>query len=169
MALLSTFLEWDPCKLQLHQTCVLPTPYPSIFHSPKNPLNVKNGIRVYTYGKADKSLVENLKENKHTSCHCQLSDIWNMWTVTFESIANTFTVWVELGRRMLYIPLSVTPDRRISAQSRKASSFPFGRLEISEKKTNKRKKTKHALHMTTFWFLHTNPSIHTWDLFFPVF
>lgn len=55
---------------------------------------------------------------------------------------------------MLYIPLSVTPDRRISAQSLKLSGSSLGTLEISAKK-------KHAgiyLQMATLWDLHTNPN-----------
>lgn len=48
---------------------------------------------------------------------------------------------MELWRRMLYIPLSVTPDRRISAQSLKLSGSPLGTLEISEGVGG----TKHAL------------------------
>lgn len=50
-----------------------------------------------------------------------------------QSVTNTFRVWLELGRRMLYIPLSVTPERRISAQSLKFSGSPSGTLEISWK------------------------------------
>lgn len=65
-----------------------------------------------------------------------IRDSYGRTAESLEVKANTLTVWVELGRRMLYIPFSVTPDRRISAQSRKASGFPFGRLEISEKKKN---------------------------------
>lgn len=55
---------------------------------------------------------------------------------------------------MLYIPLSVTPERRISAQSLKLSGSPSDTLEISEKK-----KQQHAsiyLQMATLWVLHTN-------------
>lgn len=50
--------------------------------------------------------------------------------MTFYSLT-TLTVWLELGRRMLYIPLAVAPDRRISAQSLKRRGSSFGVLVIS--------------------------------------
>lgn len=57
---------------------------------------------------------------------------------------------------MLYIPLSVTPDCWISAQSLKLSGSPLGTLEISGKKTTKNKHAGIYLQMATLWVLHTN-------------
>lgn len=76
------------------------------------------------------------------------------------SVTTTLTVWVELGRRMLYIPLSVTPDRWISAQSLKRSGSPLGTLGVSEEKktTTTKKHTGIYLQMATLWVLHTNPN-----------
>lgn len=141
MALLSTFLEWDPCKLQLHQTCVLPTPYPSIFHSPKNPLNVKNGIRVYTYGKTAKSLVENLKENKHTSCHCHVScEQWPLKALLIPSQSG----WSWGDVCYIFHSLSLQIAGSLHSLEKQAASPSAGWRYLGKKKI--KKKTKLNMH-----------------------